>query len=163
VIADQKTLIPGTLNAFGSFNNNINERSAIRGSDVVFNNDGIYALRGGDLKTVANFNTGIPGAFLFKFTSFGPPAIDNGKVSFAGVSALTYFPYAYPIVLASGVYTDIQGPLKSVAVRSLRIDGKLVSAVITGIESLSNGMFALKVVFSEGARPQEGIYVAKPM
>jgi hypothetical protein len=161
VIADQKTLIPGTLTAFGSFNNNISERSAIRGSDVVFNNDGIYAVRGGDLKTVANFSSGIPGSFLLRFTSFGPPAIDNGKVTFAGVSALTYVPYPYPIVLASGVYTDIQGPLKSVAGRSLRIDGKLVSAVISGTESLSNGMFALKVVFSEGTH--QGIYVAKPM
>jgi hypothetical protein len=161
VIADQNTFVPGTTTPFlGSFARDSNSRAVIRDGHVAFQNGGIYVDRGSGLETVADYTTPMPGS-LTRFNSFGPPAIDGGKVAFSGQRFFRFPPYVVYLT-KSGLFTDIQGPLRSVAARSLfnPIDGKLVAEVLSGTEALSDGSFAFKVIFFGGS---EGVYVARPM
>jgi hypothetical protein len=159
VVADRHTFVPGTPLLFGPFAQDSNKRAVIRDGDVAFQNAGIYVDRASGLEKVADLRTIIPGT-VTRFNSFGPPALDGGKVAFAGRRLFEFPPYIV-YLLRSGVFTDIQGPLQTVVARSfaLRIDGRLVKEVFGGTEALSGGRFAFKATFFGGT---EGVYVARP-
>ena len=147
---------------FGPFNDASTKVADIRAGEVVFQNDGVYVARSSGLETVADFTTRIPGGTGLRFNSFGPPAIDNGKVVFTGMHVFAT-PPPYPLFLAKpGVYSDIQGQLQGIITRSpqSRLDGKVVKRVFSSTAGLSDGRFAFKVTFVDGA---EGVYIANPL
>jgi hypothetical protein len=160
VIADRHTLVPGTTETFGRFNDGGNGSPDIRDGEVAFENGGIYVARATGLEAVADARTRIPRLPFLKFNWFGDVAIEEGHVAFGG--AYIYEFGIFPILVETGLYSDIQGRLRAVIARSLfsPLDRKLVQDVFSGTEALSEGSFAFKVTFHGGA---QGIFVAKPM
>ncbi len=156
VIADRNTLIPGTSTLFGGFEG----PADLRDGQVAFRSIGIYVARDGGIDKVADTNTRFPGSRR-KFDDLGAPAIDDGKIAFEARSYFRFEPYV-SILLKSGIYTDLPGPLTSVVERSwrARLDGKVVKEAISGTEGLSAGVFAFKVIFRNKS---QAIYIARPM
>jgi hypothetical protein len=83
-VADQNTSVPGGSANFSDF---YSTSPAIDGTNVAFQNGGIYISQGGTspaLTTVADRQTVIPGGPGAQFTVFGDPAMSGNRVVFWG-------------------------------------------------------------------------------
>jgi hypothetical protein len=151
-VADQDTPVPGGGTTFASFS-----APDIHGGEVVFRSGGIYRAGTGGLARVARgLDAGVAGLAY----AFGPPAIHGGQVVFDRQLYYVIEPYI-AWRLKVGLYTRADGWLQTVVdgSRASRIDGKRVKEVVSGQEALSDGVFAFKATFADGA---QGIYVARP-
>jgi hypothetical protein len=102
VIADHSTLIPGRSDTFAGLGEPTTSMRnfAFQGVDNA-DNVGIYTVVDGVLDVVADTTTDIPGT-TGKFTTFGPPSLDDAYIAFAASNV-------------SGIYTNVGGTLHVVA------------------------------------------------
>lgn len=164
VIADENTRVPGGAGAkFSPFG----APADIHQGTVVFengNDGGIFRAAAGSLEKVADRRTRMPGS-PFRFSAFGPPAVDHGAVAFGGQFHFYYppdNPYAIQIVLRVGLYSDLFGALDVVAdsSRASRPSRQRFKAVRSGTEALSDGRFVFRLTLRDDA---EVIYLARPV
>jgi PEP-CTERM motif len=147
-VADQNTPIPGGVGNFVSFLDNPsldNGVVAFRGFDQNQIQQGIYAATlGGQVTSVVDINTPIPGG-TGNFLAFrGNTSLDDGVVAFFGVDSL----------FRPGIYTAvIGGPVTRVADTNTPIPGDTGTFENFGSFSLSDG----NVAFNDGS-PRPAIY-----
>lgn len=106
--------------------------------------NGIYRFEGSTLVKVVDFNdTGPTGTVYRNFLAISS---DGGHIAFSHAAFSNY-----------GVFTDLGGTIEEVIATGDMLDGRTVSRVDIGRESLSANRIAFRAVFTDGS---EGIYVA---
>jgi hypothetical protein len=147
VVADDSTIVPGSQETFVFFGEpSIDTGNVAFQAQFGFPNSGIYAEVDGALGVVADTSTLVPGTqepFLF----FGEqtPSIDAGNVAFLGLSP------------DAGIYAKVDGRLVEILREGDSLDGKTVSFLELGRDSLSGN----EIAFHAGLDGVDsGIFVA---
>jgi hypothetical protein len=153
-VADDTTPIPGGAGLF-SFLGGV----SLSGGYVAFpggafgdpGQEGIYTNTGGFLNVVANGNTLIPEGKNNFERFLNTAAFDSGNIAFTGGRT------DGGSKIQQGIYTNLGGSLKKVIDLTDTLDGKNITFIKAGNESLSGDEIAFYVEFDDGSA---GIYVA---
>jgi hypothetical protein len=143
---------------------------AISGKRIAFTafsdnqNQGIYTFLNGQLTTIADKNTPLPGG-KGNFCTFRGPAgnpygtaenlyitLSGSIVAFKAGDCQQLPPGALYPVAAYGIYTNLGGQLQKVVAEGDQLDGKTVQQVFEGRRTLSGKSLVVTVVFTDGSK-----------
>jgi murein DD-endopeptidase MepM/ murein hydrolase activator NlpD len=113
LIADTSTAVPNGSGSFIHFDGvSIEANTVVFQASGVGGQKGIYQYRDGELSTIADTSTEMPGAGT-TYQGFGRPSLSNGNVAFFGSS-----------VGHAGVYARIDGDLRVIADNATSLPGQ---------------------------------------